>query len=45
MANRVRGATGARGDETGRGREVTNDVLLDEVRHIQTRLDALETIC
>lgn len=40
MAHSVRGV---RGDGIGWGRPTTNQVLLDEVRHIRTRLDALET--
>ena len=44
MAHRSRGARGAGGEaRIGRGRPAANQVMLDEVRHIRTRLDALET--
>jgi len=40
MSHRARGV---RGDGIGRLRPTTNQVLLDAIRHIRTRLDALET--
>ena len=43
MVNIEDRARGAKGDGIGRARPATYQVLLDELRHIWTRLHALET--